>query len=336
MRGKLLILAISVVVTVLVLEIAARFLLRDISTTGDATSYFGQRWLAEIRPTHNVWGYRERDFAEWPESGTYRIAVIGDSYTYGQGVAEAERLTSRLETALNDGAGAFEVLNFGIGGANYEQNTASVELALDHAHPDFVLIQWLINDVDDPAFYMPRPLRLGGSAHQYLHPHSALYYIANRAWGSLQRRLGLVGESDYYVDQYATPDSPLAVRARARLEGMLRKAKERGVPVAMFLWPPALVEDYDYSRYAFIYDQVLATCEAENVPCLDLRPTFVGERAGDGLVVNRLDTHPNGRANGLAAAAVLDAFGPLWREGAEQKLGRIAAGQHQGAAISAP
>jgi hypothetical protein len=46
--------------------------------------------------------------------------------------------------------------------------------------------------------------------------------------------------------------------------------------------------------------------------------------AGDGLVVNRFDGHPNGWANALATEAVLETFGPLWQAAAEAKrLGAV-------------
>lgn len=319
MRRNLALLAISILATLVALEIAARYVLRDIGTTGDNTSYFSERWRAANQPRRNVWGYRERDFAAWPEPGTYRIAVIGDSLTYGQGIAEEERVSNRLEASLKLGGDRFEVLNFGIPGAEYEQNTDSLALALEHAHPDFVLIQWFTNDVSDPDMKMPRPIPLAWKAHKLIQPYSALYFLMNTKWGEIQRSLDLVPVEDYYERDYGTPDRPLAKRARARLERMLSLAREQGVPVAMVLWPPTLDEDGPYSAYDFIYDQVLDTCSSENVFCLDLRPIFSTNRAGNQLVVNRYDGHPSGRANELAAEAILRAFGPTWVDGAERK-----------------
>ena len=76
-----------------------------------------------------------------------RIAVIGDSFTWGQGVSEDDRLTNLLQERLNDGAGGFEVFNFGLPGADTRDESAILSEVLSQAAPDVVLPQWFVNDV---------------------------------------------------------------------------------------------------------------------------------------------------------------------------------------------
>jgi hypothetical protein len=87
----------------------------------------------------------------------------------------------------------------------------------------------------------------------------------------------------------------------------------------MVLWPSLGSGSEGYGSLAFLMDQVVATCEAEAVRCVDLRPVL-RPYADDGrLRVSQFDAHPNGLANELASAAVLAAFESDWRAAAARK-----------------
>jgi len=45
----------------------------------------------------NSYGMRYRDFSKDKKPGIYRVAVLGDSYTWGIGAADAERFTEKVE-----------------------------------------------------------------------------------------------------------------------------------------------------------------------------------------------------------------------------------------------
>jgi len=64
----------------------------------------------------NAQGFRDREHALRKPPGGVRVAVIGDSFTWGSGVEAGEIYTARLESALRDvtGNAAIEVFNFGV------------------------------------------------------------------------------------------------------------------------------------------------------------------------------------------------------------------------------
>ncbi len=66
----------------------------------------------------NRYGFRGRNFETPKPKGVYRVAVFGDSLTYGVGLAVNERYTNIAEQLLNEAFDdrQFEVLNFGICG----------------------------------------------------------------------------------------------------------------------------------------------------------------------------------------------------------------------------
>lgn len=101
-------------------------------------------------------GFRDRPFEHAKASGTFRIALIGDSVTFGYGVALDATFGRRLEERLRSGPGdgvapRYEVLNFGVSGFNpYTEAELLHGVVLDYA-PDLVLVQFCINDLNDPT-----------------------------------------------------------------------------------------------------------------------------------------------------------------------------------------
>ena len=74
----------------------------------------------------NAFGMRDRSRSIRKPAGTYRVAVMGDSYTEALEVAQSETFTARLERLLNEQSGStnFEVLNFGVIGSGPVQQLA--------------------------------------------------------------------------------------------------------------------------------------------------------------------------------------------------------------------
>jgi hypothetical protein len=76
----------STLVALVASELLVRYLFRDITTTGRNSGYFSDRYWATHPPRRNSLGFREREFDSVPTPGTFRIALVGDSFTYGQGI----------------------------------------------------------------------------------------------------------------------------------------------------------------------------------------------------------------------------------------------------------
>lgn len=83
---NLMVVVITIGILMLIGEYTTRLIYNDIGTTGDNDSFFARRWKMK-NVQLNSWGFREKEFNLVKPNNTYRIAVIGDSITYGQGVA---------------------------------------------------------------------------------------------------------------------------------------------------------------------------------------------------------------------------------------------------------
>lgn len=302
MRMKIFLLLFSILVALFLLEGTTRWLFVEIGSTADNTSYFAERWRSGEEGGTNSLGFREREIGP-RDADSVRIAVVGDSLTYGQGIARPDRFTEQLDAALGD---TTEIYNFGVPGANYDEHRRIMTTAIDAARPDAVILQWYINDVQPSGVHSPRPKNLGGPLHRFLQPNSALYFMANRAFGQLQRSLGLVASNGDFFTAFADPRSAAAVAARERLEAVIDIAETASVPLGIVLWPDVTDRgpEGDFLRHAALFDGVLEVCADRELPCLDLRPYLTEVPADRQLIVSRYDSHPNALANQIVAEAI--------------------------------
>ena len=269
----------SVLVSVILGEAAARLALDDITTTSDNGSYFALRWKrANVRL--NRLGYREREYGKKPP-GRYRIAMIGDSYTFGQGIPESDRMSNLLQLTLTQRAPGIEVLNFGVPGNNTADEVRVLRQALADAKPDFVLLQWFVNDIENKgpstdvgasAPSPPAPSWLARARTAMRH-QSVLYFLGGEVWHLL---LDSVGPTyvDEVVSSVGDPDGVDATAARQELDAFFRIAREHDVPVGVVMVPFLMQVDADAYPFAFLHQRVATQCAEAGVDAVDLLPTF--------------------------------------------------------------
>jgi methionine biosynthesis protein MetW len=108
----------------------------------------------------NSAGFRDRERAEAKRAGVFRVAVFGDSMTWGYGVDAGERFTDRLERDR------IEELNFGVSGYGTDQEWLLYQALGRRSCPDLVLVALYGNDLSEnqsAAAPSPKPLfRLAG------------------------------------------------------------------------------------------------------------------------------------------------------------------------------
>ena len=298
----------TVTASVLLAEAAVRFSLRKVRSSGDARSYFG---VAPEALRVNNYGYRDPDIPDGPHA-TYRIVVIGDSITWGQGLVEAERFTDRLRAALGPG---HDVFNFGVSGRNLPDHRDLVPRAL-RLSPQFVLLQlypndWEIGDMDRPIL---RPLLPWPRIEEPLLSHSALYSLLSMQWMLLQPRLGMTDSYDAYMRRHlADPSLPQARRSTEMLQGIFRSVRAGGAEVGVIMFPNPAVLTADAYGLDFLHDRLQSVCRDEQVTCVDLRQPFRQHfRNLNEIAVSPLDGHPSPAANAVAADELLRAFGSVW------------------------
>jgi hypothetical protein len=313
---NLLLLAVTLSVTIVAAEFGLRAFFAEITTTHDTSTYWGRHWRAtQVRLNHLR--FREGEFAMQKPPGIYRIAVLGDSFTFGQGISEEDRFSNRLEVALNDSDRAFEVLNFGRRGAETVDQIRMLEDTVFSVEPDFILLQWYVNDVEGEDKSMrpaARPLIPSGELGKWLHRNSVLYFMVNEQWAALQIDLGWTATyTDYMHTRFGDPDGLDARAAASAFSKLIALCRERGVALGIVLFPHMRGIAMPTYPFDFLHERVLAQCRREGVDCLDLRAVMAHASRRGPLDVNRFDSHPNALANRIAAEEILRRFGPVWK-----------------------
>ena len=259
----------------------------------------------------NSLGFREREIGP-KDPARYRIAIIGDSYTWGQGLEERERFSNLLEEFLGSG---YEVLNFGMPGDTMPEHLDELDQVLK-LRPDFVLLQMYINNFETPNMRRPRayPL-LPTDLDRRLLESWTVYLLLSDRWTHVQEEVGLVDSYENYMARHLRdPDSPDARESFGKLRRFFDRARAAGVPSGAVLFPAADAMGPFGTNYPFgyLHDHVTAVCADERVPCLDLLRTFSTFPDPRSTWLSPFDAHPNAPTNRRAAFEILREFGSDW------------------------
>jgi hypothetical protein len=168
-------------------------------------------------PPGNAFGFDEREFPLEKPRGVYRIAVVGDSLAVSAPRAQrfgsivAQRLNARAPEGIT-----YEALNFGRTGADTGEETEILHQFVWRAHPDFVLLEWYVNDLEDGDYSeRPRityPISADSRVGQWfdrLTDGAVLRRLVSEEYGLAMEQLGLVETYPAYVHRlFAEPASP--------------------------------------------------------------------------------------------------------------------------------
>lgn len=313
MIRRLLGLAVFVIVTALALvaaEFGARWYFRQAASSGNARDFVARRATApEIRT--NRLGFREREIP--PKSDRYRIAVVGDSFTWGQGVEERDRYSDVIQRTLGPG---YEVFNFGRPGNNLPEHLDVLTQALTIS-PDFVLLQLYINDWETASMRRPEPRPLLPEAwDRRMERSSLLYDLLRNEWATLQENIGVTDSyARYMARNLEDPDSADSRLTSAELGEFFDRARAAHVAAGAVLFPaPDSLGPYgrDYP-FRYLHERAARICAARHVPYLDLLPLYSTFKDPTTLWVSPFDAHPNALSNRRAADEIMRTFGPVWR-----------------------
>jgi lysophospholipase L1-like esterase len=316
--GNLVLLLGALVVSLVAGELALRAVFRD------------EPWARNLlripgppnREHSNSLGFDEREFPLEKPPGIYRIAVLGDSLSVSAPRAErfGRVLADRLNAHPPSGV-TFEALNFGRTGLDTDEETEVLRTSVWRAHPDFVLLEWYVNDLENGNHAerpRPAPLLSGESAPaRWLRratDRTLLSRMLEEEYGVLREGLGLTETYPAYMHRlFAEPDAPRWPEGSDALRAFVAECRAHHTPVAIALFPH-LSAGLPAGAYEFaeLHDQVLELCRQESVPCVDLRSTFAPYPDYSSFWLHRFNAHPNARAHRLAGERLAEVLGPLW------------------------
>jgi lysophospholipase L1-like esterase len=263
----------------------------------------------------NRFGYRGPQWETPKPPSRFRIAVLGDSQTFGFGVREEDTYPARLERRLRDAFPdrQWDVLNFGMVGFTTAQEAELCSLDVRPHAPDLVLVGFFLNDVDapvrqsdvvpaepDPASPPPRRARRLPD----LRRSRSWQFLRMRA-AALGRRVGVAHGTTTarYVELFASR-SPAWRACEEGLRALRDETARNGASLAVCVLPLIVNLDETYPMAA-AHRQVVAFCEAEGIACVDLLPAFLG-RDPERLMVSPINNHMNAEGNEIAADALFE------------------------------
>ena len=174
--AKIWLAGVSVILTYLVVDLAAGFILiKPLSPTlvpdayrhhrfvPDSFSKLEQRDFSYIQRVNNF-GLRGPDITVEKPLDHYRILMLGDSFTMGKGVEDDQTASALLQRALNQadpdcGAVTVEVLNGGVD--SYAPILSYIQLTRDLAplDPDLVILNLDVSDLIQETAYRSAAVR---------------------------------------------------------------------------------------------------------------------------------------------------------------------------------
>ena len=292
-------------------EYVLRFRFRDVVSGGNARQY-----VAHARTTPGVransLGFRDREVpAKTP--GKYRIAVVGDSFAFGQGIEEPERFSNLVEGFLGP---SYEVFNFGRPGNNMPEHLDVLAQALA-VQPNFVLLQLYVNDFETPEMERPQyyPL-LPRTLDAKMQAASILYDLLSDQWNTIQQRVGIADSYETYMEKNLRDRNlPNAQQAYGNLRKFIDRTKAAHVGVGIVFFPgiDAMAGRPHAYPYRYLDDGVHDLCAAEQISCLDLLDAYSTFKDARLLWVSPFDAHPNAVANKRAAYEIVRVFGAEWQ-----------------------
>jgi hypothetical protein len=151
-----------------------------------------------VRPDHrykvdtNSIGLRG---GELLEPARRRILLVGDSYTFGEGVEDDQTITSALQGMLDEGYGpSFEVLNAGVYGYGAIQSFGWMRRIWDQVGPCVVVYVHCGNDFADDLRHARgayNKVRSAIPGREFLRTHSALYNVTKAGVLEILSKLGV-------------------------------------------------------------------------------------------------------------------------------------------------
>ena len=261
-------------------------------------------------------------------ANTFRIAVVGDSFSFGPFLQFDDTFSRRLERMLNlrDTPKKVEVINYGVPGYSTVHEIKTVESAIRDEGADLVLLQITLNDAELKP-YRPTGITIETNKYgaailreempwilKYWHSGQFIY----RLWNANQKQSEYIKYFHELFEKYRSRESFKSSIIRIR-----DFCKKEGIPLYAVVFPllgTPLDESYPFNS---IHTRIHHTLERAHIFYLDLLNEYRGIPVERLQVMPGEDFHPNEIAHRMAAEAIyrwlaLDNFLPE-----ELQIGRV-------------
>lgn len=231
-------------------------------------------------------------------AGTYRLCVVGDSFTFGPKLQFFDTFPARLEEMLNLSSSTTkaQVINYGTPGFSTHHELELVRNAFG-AHCDSIILEITLNDPQEAPLGR-NPLVAEPPTSGLLSYSKVAQFISTRIEAFLSVRRYI----DYHYDLFTNP------KTRALFEDSITRMKfesdAHNTPFAAVVFP---LFDFPIDQgypFAKLHDQIRDYLTSKGIPALDLQEAFRGADIKRIQLIPGRDSHPNEIGHRIAAEAI--------------------------------
>ncbi|NIT60068.1 MAG: hypothetical protein GWN00_28775 [Aliifodinibius sp.] len=243
--------------------------------------------LMGVNVNINSDGLRDKEYPV--ERGQkYRIIFLGDSITFGWGVEKEDTFETLLEVKLNE-IKPTEVLNFGTGNYNSEQEVNLFFKKGQKYKPAHIVLFYFINDAE----ITPQK-----SKWEFLSHSRVITFF----WSRIQGLMANLSESKSFKSYYSglySDDQQGWINTKKALTQMAQYSRANQIRFDVILLPE-LHNLNDYPLKAE-HAKIITFLNENNINGIDLVPFFSSVEDPQELWVAADDAHPNKKAHQMIA-----------------------------------
>jgi lysophospholipase L1-like esterase len=277
----------------------------------------------------NADGFRDLDYPLEKKVTVFRIMVIGDSFTFGQGVNLEDTYSKQLERRLNDMGKTSEVISCGVIGYGMWQYLETLERKVIPYKPDLVILGLFIDDI--PSSVSPhRDLQNWPGTNPFVKDASGLmsrsylwnflknsitfvetkyrYLRGHNYLKGIEKRKEATGpahpESTWYPVMYGKLPKDIYSDFAETLHTFMRICKTANIQVLVVLIPDAAQMHEPERQEVNLF--VAQTCKDIGVPFVDVTKRFEKEEDPRTLYLFPLDAHTSPKGHRLIADSIFE------------------------------
>ena len=230
--------------------------------------------------TINSASMRDEEYAQAKPADTIRIAIVGDSYSFGSGVDSDKVYHSILEEQFNDAGNLhYEFLNFAVPGFGLREYNSVLRSQVQHYNPDVIVVGLCLrNDFRDNQKKIAKP-----RSFSFWQSYTALLLKKKQAHTRrIQKDDALTENTRRYVDE--------------QLGALAAYAAQQSIPLLV-----AGLEYHPHFKSNDVFFQ--EAVEAHGLPYVSLIDRFDSTDSSE-YYIYHWDGHPNAKANAIFAQAI--------------------------------
>lgn len=246
----------------------------------------------------NSQGFRDYEYSLNKGNGTYRIAVVGDSITFGWGVSLEDSYPKLIEKALNKSR-KIEVLNFGFPGYVSSQELPLIQEKVLDYKPDMIILGHFLGSLDKPwnlfdtKTPIPTPIKI------FLNEHSCSYNWLKEKYNNALNKAGII-EKLSYKELYN--NSELWKKHLEFFQNLSKISKENNITTIVVLLPnwENLNDSYEFVKED---EMLIKAVNDTGMASLDIFPYLKGINAEDYRIEH---VHPNEKGDEKIAEIIVN------------------------------